>query len=201
MSKYSNFLEIRPKRNITLLNRYFDQEKKRNKPYDVTLLISLAMPVFVITTEIIKENNGKNQPDLYKKLNDRIISKNLFNDISCEWEYEYDDSGRSFIEIESLKNPVPIINKKNLDILSVLSQIRNSLSHGGIKFTSRKDNEIAKILLISQKKNYDTTPAKTVGFHINLIPVEDFKTFLINWCTFLQSENVEEILNLIKNAA
>lgn len=201
MSKYSNFLETLPKRNIALLNRYYDQERRRNNPYDVTLLISLAMPVFVITSEIIKENDGKNHPDLYSKLNDRIVSTNLLNNISCEWEYEYDESGRSFTEIESLKNPEPLVTKKNIILLSVLSQIRNSLSHGGVKFTSRKDNEIAKILLISEKKNYGTTPPKTAGFHLNLIPVEDFKIFLTNWCTFLQSENVEEILNLIKNAA
>mgnify|MGYP000138223902 CR=1 FL=1 len=60
MSKYSNFLETLPKRNIALLNRYYNEERKRNKPYDVTLLISLAMPVFVITTEKIKENDGRN---------------------------------------------------------------------------------------------------------------------------------------------
>jgi hypothetical protein len=39
-----------------------------------------------------------------------------------------------------------------------------------------------------------------VGHHLNLIPVEDFKTLLINWCNFLKNENIENCLNLL-NAA
>ena len=85
--------------------------------------------------------------------------------------------------------PVIVIAPKDRFYEKTISNMQEVIARGG------------KILLISEKKNYDTKPPKTVGFHLNLIPVEDFKIFLTNWCTFLQSENVEEILNLIKNAA
>jgi hypothetical protein len=55
MSYYKDFLQELPKRSLKLLNSHYEIEKRSKNSNEVTLLISLAMPVFVITSELIKQ--------------------------------------------------------------------------------------------------------------------------------------------------
>ena len=125
--------------------------------------------------------------------NKNIILKN----ISKNWLHEFDETSKPFLEIEQLEKGISIIEKK-LPAISTLRQIRNALAHGGIKFTEGKNNEIAQILFRSEKRD-----EKNVfkGYDLNLIPVNDFKLLVENWCGFLKKEDIVSCLNAISYAA
>jgi hypothetical protein len=151
MSHYRDFLNELPERSLLLLERHFQLEKNRKQSNEVTLLISLAMPVFVISSEIIKNGDGENEKQLNKKLNQKVEKGGIFQNISQMWEYELDDTKRRLTEIEHLKNPIPLFESKQIQ-LSILTQIRNSLSHGEIRFTQGNNNNISKILFGLKKE-------------------------------------------------
>lgn len=208
MSYYTNLLKELPRRNLELLNRYFKKEKKEIEPYEVTLLISLAMPVFVISTEIIKKNDGKDHKDLFSRLNKNIKDNPIFNNLLDDWFYEFTD--RSYDDIDSLKFHTSFSSSQEINSLSTLTQIRNALSHGIIKFIKGDKNEISKILFISEKrinaprnglKKSVSKQTIVEGHHLNLVSVECFKAFLINWCQFLQKEKAEYCLTVLQDAA
>jgi hypothetical protein len=199
MSYYTNLLEELPRRNLELLNRYFKKEKKEIEPYEVTLLISLAMPVFVISTEIIKKNDGKEHPSLYRKLNSSIKENPIFRGAIDNWFYEH--TYKSFNEIDALLPSDSYTSSKDLIALSKLTQIRNALSHGGLKFIKGNKNDIDKILFVSEKLKNDNGKKNNDGYHLNLMSIDNFKTLLINWCEFLRNENVIDCLYILKNAA
>jgi hypothetical protein len=200
MSYYKNLLQELPKRNKILLDKFYQLEKGSIESYEVTLLISLAMPVFVITTEIMvkpPENYVEIKNKLTQKLNKQELNQGIFKGISEGWLYELDESERNLYEIDSLRNSIPIIYSDQ-EKISILRQIRNSLSHGEIKFTQYKNGQIDNILLKSENRKN----GKVEGSHLNLIPVDDFKKLLSNWCDFLVKENsIIPCLNLLKNAA
>lgn len=199
MSHYTDFIEELPKRSLKLL-RYFDLEKKQPGSNEVTLLISIAMPVFVISTEIIKKNDGKDHPELYMKLNKSVNENPIFKDAINEWSYEH--TYRNYYEIDSLLYPEVFQSTSELNPLSKLTQIRNALSHGGIKFTRGRNNEIDKILFISEKRKISEDKSSiNDGYHLNLISIGNFKTLLTNWCKFLQNEKVEYCLTVLQDAA
>ena len=206
MSHYKDFLQELPKRSLKLLNNHYELEKRSKNSNEVTLLISLAMPVFVITSELIKEKKTDKKSrisEIYKSLNDSKTNIGIFENISEEWEYGLDESFRSLSEIESIKESKSI-EKSGQVQLSVLSQIRNALSHGNIKFTESNTNKIAKILFRSEKrkdlKNADGALVNTVvGHHLNLIPVNDFKILLENWCNFLINEDANSCFKILSD--
>lgn len=189
MSYYTNFLEELPRRNLELLNRYFKKEKKEIEPYEVTLLISLAMPVFVITNEIINKGGGniKNDKDLKKILHGNIHDNSIFVNINNNWLH------KTCIDIdnESMEGFKVMIEIANLKPISILSQLRNALSHGGIKFIKGFNGQISSILFISEKRAKDGS----VSYYYNQISIDGFRIFLENWCKFLKKWNINEIFN------
>jgi len=196
MSHYKDFLEELPERSLKLLKNYYELEKTKIDSYEVTLLISIAMPLFVITKELI-EKNPNNELKVTKFYNSLNGSRKILSGISRKWLYSsIDKTDKPLLEIEQLINETPIIESNNKD-LSILSQIRNALSHGGIKFT-QENNEIAKILFFSEKRNKKN---ELEGYHLNLIPVDDFKLLLENWCNLLKTEGIKTWYNLFANAA
>lgn len=199
MSYYKDFLQELPKRSLKLLRTHYELEKKQINSNEVTLLISIAMPLFVIAFELIKAGENekeRNASEIMKILNNTKKKNGILKNISKNWIYEVDNTSKPLLEIEHLENPIPVIELEQTD-LSILSQIRNALSHGGIKFTEGKHNEIAQILFRSEKRDKNVF----VGYHLNLIPVDDFKILLENWCKFLRDQDIVTCLNAISHAA
>jgi hypothetical protein len=199
MSYYKDFLQELPERSLKLLDRYYESEKKQFNSNEVTLLISIAMPVFVITSELItsgkKEKESKGA-EMMKILNEPKNNNVILKNISKNWLHCLDYTSKPLLEIEQLINPIPAINSKQTAI-SILRQIRNALSHGEIKFTEGKNNEIAQIFFRSEKRNENGIE----GYFLNLIPVDDFKLLLENWCKFLRNHDIVSCLNAISHAA
>jgi hypothetical protein len=206
MSYYKDFLQELPKRSLKLLNSHYEIEKRSKNFNEVTLLISLAMPVFVITSELIKQKQTDKKSrisEMYKSLNDPKTNIGIFENKSEKWEYGIDESFRSLSEIKFIKDSKSIAKSGQVQ-LSVLSQIRNALSHGNIKFSKSNTNEIAKILFRSEKRkdveNADGTKVNNVvGHHLNLIPVDDFKILLENWCNFLINEDANSCFKILSD--
>ena len=146
MSYYKNFLQELPERSLKLLDTYYESEKKQFNSNEVTLLISIAMPVFVITSELIKSGKKESkEAEMNKFLNETKNNYVILKDISKNWLHCLDYTSKPLLEIEQLINPNPVINSKQ-EAISILRQIRHALSHGEIKFTEGKNNEIAQIL-------------------------------------------------------
>jgi hypothetical protein len=199
MSYYKDFLHELPKRSLSLLEKYYTTEKNSEEPgYDVTLLISLAMPVFVITSEVIKtpyKQVSSASKELEGMLNTKTTSSGIFGNISKDWKYsmEVDSKPEAF---ESLPFDRSLIDTEQSQ-LSVLSQIRNALAHGNIKFTKKGNNQIDTILLYAEKRR----DKEFVGYHVHLIPVADFYLLLKNWCTFLKGKDVLTYFQELDHAA
>jgi len=217
MSYYKDFLNGIPLRTLSLLD-YYDKEKEKIKvhqnnveqTFEVTLLISLAMPVFVITNEEIrhKEQNLKQM----EKLKDELINESpIFNDLGNIKIGKSKKELFSKIEFNEAKNNLISTEKK---VLNILTHIRNSLSHGNIKFQKLDGSEDIKAILFGSKNgsskytlsenlyseikekseshnyefNFDelVIKEKISGWDILLIEISDFKKLLINWCKYLQ---------------
>jgi hypothetical protein len=216
MSYYHNFLNGIPLRTLSLLE-YYDKEKEKRKDhqnnvdqtFEVTLLISLAMPVFVITTEEIrhKDNNNEQKYKLQiEPVRDSLIFKNIDNIKIGKSKEE------TFTKIEFTKaNNNLIISEKK--VLSVLKLIRNALSHGNIKFQKIGGSEEIKAILFGSKTatikytlsekiqmeikenperiNHEfnvediVSKVKNSGWDLLLIDIHDFKKLLENWCKYL----------------
>ena len=200
MSYYKDFLKELPKRSLKLLRTHYELEKKQINSNEVTLLISIAMPVFVITSEIITGGSNEkesNVSEIKNILNNPKSNNIILKNISKYWLHEVGDTSKPPLENEHLEKGASVIESKQ-PTLSILRQIRNALSHGEIKFTEGKHNEIAQILFRSEKRDANKV---IVGYNLNLIPVDDFKIFLENWCKFLKNQDIVSCLNAISHAA
>jgi hypothetical protein len=114
MSYYKDFLQELPKRSLKLLNSHYELEKRSKNSNEVTLLISLAMPVFVITNEILNKEQLTENIDT-KKLKSKLnatCENGIFNKITKNWEYGLDTSKRPFSEIESINPSIPLISSE-----------------------------------------------------------------------------------------
>lgn len=199
MSYYKDFLRELPKRSLSLLEKYYITEKYSKQPgYDVTLLISLAMPVFVITSEVIKSPSKQDintSKDLESILSNNTTSSGIFRNISKDWKYRMEVEGKPDT-FESLPISISLIDTVQTQH-SVLSQIRNGLAHGNIKFTANSKDQIDTILLYAEKRKNK----ELIGYHVHLIPVTDFYLLLKNWCNFLKNKDVLTYLQKLDHAA
>ena len=215
MGYYNEFLNELPKRTLEILKIYEDDKSESLLRFEVTLLISLAMPVFVITSEKIRND--------IKHVNYKSELKNII-------------IGKSFLlkkvkncKIGKIKNPsFDNINGSELNnnlidsekrVLSVLIIIRNALSHGSIKFIPDTNNKIISILFGSKdfsskyfigdsvedpllQKKFEIYDRSGLLIHdlkivqeetikswdVLRIDVSDFRQLLKNWCSYLQDE-------------
>ena len=196
MSSYTNYLIELPKRCKRLLKNYYELEKSNKDSYEVTLLLSLAMPVFCFTNEIIKKEATDDSKILQikKQIEEAKFSESvLANKITDKTKigttkYLDDFSGSS-----------PIIDSER-KVLATISKFRNALSHGNIQFIKSSDNSGITDIIFSSIVS-PNEPVKEYNFI--LIPVEEFKSLLLNWCEFLikHDKNLEFIPILFNEAA
>lgn len=195
MSSYKNYLIELPKRCKILVNKYFEIEKNNQDSFEVTLLISLAMPVFCFTNEIIKK----------EEINYKIVK---FKTQIENTEFRESDLAKNITDetkagttkyLDCFNDCSPIINS-NKKVLATISKIRNALSHGNIHFTTSIDNsEIINIIFCSSKSSSDK-PQKEYDFIIT--PVKEFKILLLNWCDFLiKNDKNLDFIHTLLNAA
>lgn len=183
MSSYKDFLNDLPKRTKELLKRHYDNEANLQvDPYEVTLLISLSMPLFACNVEIVK-NENKNLGEENKIKNAINNSKGYFlNDISEGWVIGkiHNNIPINNLELHDIQDRKSI-KKDDKELFTFLQHIRNGLSHAGIRFFEGSNNKIELIILrsIIDIGNPDK------GYNAHIIPVEDYKKFLNRWCDFL----------------
>ena len=196
MSCYKDFLNDLPKRIKILLKRHYNEEKNIYiDSFEVTLLLSLSMPLFTTNVEMIK-----NEPVVGENVKTKVnASKDvLLKGISDQWECGVIRKNVSIydLEIQNVENRKPI-QKSGKDMFTFLKEIRNGLSHAGIRFFEGKSKNIDLILLRSAINMKDLNE----GFNILIIPVEDYKLFLNNWCNFLIKErfNIADLFTPMEN--
>ena len=218
MSIYHDFLNGIPNRTLSLLE-YYNKEKEKIKDhqnnveqtFEVTLLISLAMPVFVITNEEIrhKDHNDKQKEDLK---NDLVKENIIFEDVNNIKIGESKNEEFTKIEFKKASKNLKLTEKK---VLNILTHIRNALSHGNIKFQSISGGEeiiailfgskttsnkytLSEKLFLEIKENSERNnhefkfdqlilKEKISGWDLLLIDIDDFKKLLVNWCKYLKS--------------
>lgn len=198
MSSYNDFLDGLPERTLELL-KYYDEEKAELKSYEVTLLISLAMPAFVITSEEIRHVTENNE---VKVELDKMLVSNSFllkgvNDI----KFGKSNGNLSFKKINHSTITNSLIDSKR-KVMSTLKIIRNALSHGSIKLIPNKANEIVAIMFGSKNTKpkieitgYDNNNPQAMvineikDWSLLLINVGEFKLLLENWCSYLRPKN------------
>lgn len=217
MSIYHDFLNGIPNRTLSLLE-YYNKEKEKIKDhqnkveqtFEVTLLISLAMPVFVITNEEIRHKVSNNeQKD--KLMNDFVKESLIFQGINNIKFGVSKNEDFTKIEFKEASKNLNVTEKK---VLNILTHIRNALSHGNIKFQSLSGGEEIKAVLFGSKisstkytlseklfmeikensemnnhqfKFDELVPNEKIsGWDILLIDIVDFKRLLVNWCEYLR---------------
>jgi hypothetical protein len=199
MSLYSDFLYDLPKRTIKLLDRHYFEEKNIYKDsYEVTLLISLSMPLFTTSVELIKKDgdNTKNENDLKTKINS--AKENLLRNISENWECGnvQNDFKLQDFELNIIKSKGSV-GKSKKEIFTLLKEIRNGLSHAGVRFLKGENNDI-RLILFRSRISMDN-PDK--GYNIQIIPVDDYKQLIENLCKLLISQKMSlfDLSNLFEN--
>jgi hypothetical protein len=195
MSSYTNYLIELPRRCKILINKYFDLEKGNENSYEVTLLLSLAMPIFCFTNEIIKKEFTDSKILQIKKQ----IEEEKFSE--SELAKNITDKTKIGITkfLDNFNNSSPIIYSER-KVLATISKFRNALSHGNIQFIKSSDNSCITDIIFSSIVS-PNDPVKEYNFI--LIPVEEFKSLLLNWCEFLikHDKNLEFIPILFNEAA
>jgi len=215
MGYYNEFLNELPKRTLEILKIYEDDKSESLQRFEVTLLISLAMPVFVITSEKIR--NDIKHVNYKSELENTLIGKSfLLKGVkNCKIGKIKTPSFDSINGSELINNLIGSQKR----VLSVLIIIRNALSHGSIKFVPDTNNKIISILFGSkdfsskyficdsvedpflQKKFeiYDRSgllihdlkivQEETIkSWNVLRIDVSDFRQLLKNWSLYLQDE-------------
>ena len=194
MSNYNDFLNGLPERTLELL-KYYDEEKDELKSYEVTLLISLAMPAFVITSEEIRHvaENDK----IKVELDEMLVSNSFLLEGVNHIKYGKSNGKLSFNKINHSTITNSLIESER-KVMSTLKIIRNALSHGSIKLVPNEAHKIDAIMFGSKNTNskieitgYENNnlQAKVINeindWSLLFINVGEFKQLLENWCSYL----------------
>lgn len=204
MSYYSSFLFDLPKRTRILIERHCEIEALNSPSYEVTLLLSLACPLVVSNSESIKQGydtDGLRIPEtILQDVNSTIQNLNsdclkILARVSMNWlcgNIKNNDVPFNEIEMRHFINFNPL-RQSNKHFLTILKEVRNALSHAGVKYFSDIEGNIEYIIFRSLITMSDISK----GFNYHVMPVSDFKAFLIGWCKFLEQNNDKNILEAV----
>lgn len=202
MSNPKNYLIELPKRCNELVQRYFEKElnQKTVEKLEVTLLLSLATPVFCFSNEIKKKKEFSNKVNFSKltdTFNEQFLESSFINGIS-----EISTEGKAKKDQMSLlKNNRPDkLTKSKKKVGTLINIIRNALAHGNIQFIG--DSNIEQIRFCSAKFK-DKKMEIFEYYHFLELTINDFKVLLKNWCDYLITldKDIVEVPELLKKAA
>lgn len=200
MSNPKNYLIELPKRCNKLVQRYFEQEvdQKVAEKLEVTLLLSLATPVFCFSNEIEKKEEFSNKVNFSKLAS--AIGEKFFKSPFIKGISEISTRGKAKKDQMSLSTTPTILIKSEKDVGTIISIIRNALAHGNIQFIG--DPNIERIRFCSAKFK-DKEMKIFEYYHFLELTINDFKVLLKNWCDYLIAldKDIVEVPELLKNAA
>jgi hypothetical protein len=165
---------------------------------EVTLLLSLATPVFCFSNEIEKKEEFSNKVNFSKltsTFKEKFFQSSFINGIS-----EISIRGKAKKDQMSLLVTPTILIKSDKEVGTIIGIIRNALAHGNIQFIG--DPNIKRIRFCSAKFK-DHTMKIFEYYHFIELTINDFKVLLKNWCDYLITldKDIVEVPELLKNAA
>lgn len=215
MTSYLNFIQDFPTRAIQILDDKFDWAKANNR--EVTLMLSIAATSFIIPFERLRPISPP-QPgadrDKYEQakisfdhiINTKFLSSELWNE-GTGWEFIKEITSDEVKKYQvdhwarpEIRQPLP----KNMTTNSVVSQLRNAISHGSV-FTypspQKQDDlpEIETLVFLSRIYEAQTVDrCKKCGepikdrvpvdkFRLLAVSPDNFHKFLKKWINFLKS--------------
>jgi hypothetical protein len=200
MSNPKNYLIELPKRCNKLVQRYFEQElnQKGVEKLEVTLLLSLATPVFCFSNEIEKREEFSNKINFGKHtstFNELFLKSSFIKGIS-----QISTRGKAKKDQISLLTTPTMLIKSDKKVGRVIGIIRNALAHGNVQFVGNPN--IERIRFCSAKFKDDDMKILEY-YHYLELTINDFKVLLKNWCDYLITldKDIIEVPELLKNAA
>ena len=152
-----------------------------------------ATTVFVIPKERLEtrhpseDHKRPENLELSKKLETlsgkAFVNSDFFPKNGKDWSFgkvdrdSYQDIQNKYLTAEVLNGTQPVSQ--------IMSLIRNALAHGNIL---TDNGTIEKLVFTSERK--DKTK-EIVGYQFLVVPVRDFRDFLVLWLKFLAKERVE----------
>lgn len=217
MTSYSNFVQDFPRRCIEILGLCLEHATTNDR--DVTLLLSIATAGFVIPFERLRplspkhpagdrENFENAKSEFDKIINNSFLNSKLW-DNSEGWEFaekieEKDIREKQVDYWARLENRKPLSSEK--PVISVLSHLRNALSHGSIftcpnRINKNEPVQISTLIFLSRcyekqevevcdcgKKRKERVPIDK--YNLLAVSPENFRKFLEKWVEFLKSLNL-----------
>lgn len=211
--QYKNYIIDLASRGSKIL-KYFE----KNDDYNVTILLSLAAPIFIIPYERLCKNHPFSDKDKFIHIDKNIKNelKNMINESSLFFDIDLKFCNN--IEKEKLKkSDFSNLTFDKLDeqkkVEEVISIIRNALAHGNL-YTNSNDKSIETLYFVSRinktncsdeilekypnkiEKNEIQTICKKIrqcnednaDYKIIECSVEDFKIFFKNWIKLLNKK-------------
>lgn len=198
MSAYKDFVFDLPERSLFLLRKL--EPSGKTLGFEATLLIMVASTGFIVPMERLDPTHPAGDSERFKATSSALqkvmaspfIGSPFFANDHAPWQHgqvdTFGDGPDSWSGASVLPNQKPVSY--------VLAIIRNALAHGNL-FT--RGDPIRDLVLFSEKRDGE----RCLGYKYLVVPVPEFRRFLISWFTYVRTAGVpyRDALALVAQAA